>query len=129
MLFVCTQIANLFIKENSLTLCAITMLCFAIIYMQLELLERTNKTQDEQQDKPQTPPQRNLQGEPIAKGVRELPYTKGTFQSVCEIEDMARGYLEKEHTNGMFLVVTRLNSLRRTLEMQVKMNERNTPKK
>ena len=119
------QIVYMFSQNNSFLLFAIIMLCVAIFNSQLVLSEKVNKKQDE----PQDPPQRNLQGEPIAKGVRELPSAKGTLQSVCEIEDLARGYLEKEQTNGMYLVVTRLNNLRRTLEMQVEMNERNAPKK
>lgn len=122
---ICLLIADLFMQADSLLLCAIITLCLTFFFGQLELLERTNGTPD----KTQTPPQRNLHGEPIAKGVRELPTTKGTLQSVCEIEDLARSYLNKEHTTGMFLVVTRLNNLRRTLEMQVRTNERNTPKK
>ncbi len=128
-LSIIVQIVQIFTKDNSILLNAIIFLCLAIYFSVQGLHERVGEIQYKQQDEPQTPPQRNLQGEIIAKGVRELPCTKGTLQSVCEIEDMARSYLNKEHTTGMFLVVTRLNSLRRTLEMQVRMNERNTPKK
>lgn len=66
-LTICILIADLFKQDNTFLLCAIITLCLAIFFAQLELLERTSKTQDKQQDKPQTPPQRNLQGEPIIK--------------------------------------------------------------
>ena len=52
-----------------------------------------------------------------------------TLNSIRDIEDLASRFRAKEGTEGIVLVHTRLESLRRTLEMQIKFSQPNTPKK
>lgn len=68
MLSIIAQIVQIFTKDNSFLLNAIIFLCLAIYSSVQGLHERVGETQNKQQDEPQTPPQRNLQGEIIAKG-------------------------------------------------------------
>ena len=74
------QIAYMFSQNISSLLFAIIMLCLAIFNSQLVLSEKVNKKQDE----PQAPPQRNLQGELIARKKKKISVTNDDLVEMAQ---------------------------------------------